>query len=64
MYKTKVYYGVVTNYGKGGGVQNGRGGGQVKFYPLQKEGVKLQIHKNGITPGGHKQIWCSFNTGA
>ena len=30
--------GVVTNNGKGGGLQNGRGGGQVKFYPCEKGG--------------------------
>ena len=29
--------GLVTNYGEGGGgVQNGRGGGHVKFYPYEK----------------------------
>ena len=30
--------GLVTNYGEGGGLQNGRGGGHVKFYPYEKGG--------------------------
>ena len=34
-----VNKGVVTNYGEGGGVQNGRGG-HVKFYPYEKGGRK------------------------
>ena len=38
-----------------GGCKTG-GGGASEVLPLQKEGVKLQIHKNGITPGGHKEI--------
>ena len=29
--------GLVTNYGEGGGLQNGRGG-HVKFYPYKKGG--------------------------
>ena len=36
----KVTKGLVTNYGEGGGVQNGRGGGHVKFYPYKKGGQK------------------------
>ena len=32
--------GLVTNYGEGGGLQNGRGGGHVKFYPYEKGGQK------------------------
>ena len=32
--------GLVTNYGEGGGLQNGRGGGHVKFYPYEKGGWK------------------------
>ena len=31
--------GLVTNYGEGGGLQNGRGG-HVKFYPYEKGGRK------------------------
>ena len=31
--------GLVTNYGEGG-LQNGRGGGDVKFYPYEKGGQK------------------------
>ena len=31
--------GLVTNYGEGGGLQNGRGG-HVKFYPCEKGGRK------------------------
>ena len=30
--------GVVINYGEGRGLQNGRGGGQVKFYPTKRRG--------------------------
>ena len=30
--------GLVTNYGEGGGLQNGRGGGHLKFYPYEKGG--------------------------
>ena len=33
-----VYKGLVTNYGEGGGLQNGRVGGQVKFYPYERKG--------------------------
>ena len=33
------YKGVITNYGEGGGLQDGRGGGgQVKFYTYKKGG--------------------------
>ena len=33
------YKGVITNYGEGGGgLQNGRGRGQVKFYTYKKGG--------------------------
>ena len=31
--------GLVTNYGEGGGLQNGRGG-HVKFYPYEKGGAE------------------------
>ena len=34
---TFMYKGLVTNYGEGGGLQNGRGG-HVKFYPYEKGG--------------------------
>ena len=39
--------GLVTNYGEGGGLQNGRGGGHMKFFPYKKG-------------GGHKKCWSRF----
>ena len=33
-----IVLGLGTNYGEGGGLQNGRGGGHVKFYPYEKGG--------------------------
>ena len=38
--------GLVTNYGEGG-LQNGRGGGHVKFYPYEKGGRKSFSHSEG-----------------
>ena len=35
----EICKGLVTNYGEGGGLQNGRGG-HVKFYPYEKGGRK------------------------
>ena len=38
-WKYTAVKGLVTNYGEGGGgLQNGRGGGHVKFYPYEKGG--------------------------
>ena len=53
---------MVTNYGEGGGLQNGRGGGgHVKFYPYEKGGggaeKVLAILKGG---GGHRKFWGRF----
>ena len=39
MLHTLALLGLVTNYGEGG-LQNGRGGGQVKIYPYKKGGGK------------------------
>ena len=36
-YWPSLYKGLVTNYGEGG-LQNGKGGGHVKFYPYEKGG--------------------------
>ena len=47
--------GLVTNYGEGG-LQNGRGGGYVKFYPYEKGGGKSSSHAKG----GHNKFWGSF----
>ena len=33
--------------GRGGGLQNGRGGGHVKFYPYEKGGRKKFCHAEG-----------------
>ena len=46
------------------GLQNGRVGGQVKFYPYKKRGGGRSGKVLAILKGGHKQFWGSFNTGA
>ena len=44
---------------RGGGLQNGRGGGQVKLYPLRKEGGgKSLSHAEG--GGGTKRFGVVF----
>ena len=45
--------------GRGGGLQNGRGGGQVNFYSYKKGGGGL-----AMLNGGHDKFWGSFNMGA
>ena len=42
-----AFNGLVTNYGQGGGLQNGRG--HVKFYPYEKGGAEkvLAMLKGG-----------------
>ena len=42
-----------------GGLQNGRGGAHMKFYPYEKGGGA----EKGLShaEGGHKQFWGSFN---
>ena len=37
-YRTRHNKGLVTNYGEGGGLQNGRGGGASEVLPLRKGG--------------------------
>ena len=50
------YKGLVTNYGEGGGLQNGRGGGAREVLPLRKGGTEkaLAILKGG--GGGAQQV--------
>ena len=49
MYSMPICKGVGTNYGKGAGLQNGRGGGtQVKFYPYKKGGRQNLSHAEGV----------------
>ena len=51
--KLITWEGLVTNYGEGGGLQNGRGGEHVKFYPYGKEGGGESIsHIEGGAWGG------------
>ena len=50
---------MVTNYGEGG-LQNGRGGGHVKFYPYEKGGGAEKVL--AILKGGHKKFWGRFYT--
>ena len=47
MLHTLALWGLVTNYGEGGGLQNGRGGGKVKFYPYKKGRAVLDVLKGG-----------------
>ena len=42
--------------GRGGGLQNGRGG-HVKFYPCEKRGAQKVLV---MLKGGHKKFWGSF----
>ena len=49
MLHTLALWGLVTNYGEGG-QQNGKGG-QVRFYPLQKENVLAVLKGGGGTKG-------------
>ena len=46
---TLALWGLVTNYGEGGGglQNNGRGGGGVKFYPYKKGRAVLAVLKGG-----------------
>ena len=47
---------MVTNYGEGG-LQNGRGGGHVKFYPYEKGGAEKVL---AILKGGAQKFWGRF----
>ena len=49
--------GLVTNYGEGGGLQNGRGG-HVKFCPYEKGGGAEKVL--AMLKGGHKKFWGHF----
>ena len=40
-----------------GGLQNGRGGGHVKFNPYEKGGAEKVL---AMLKGGHKKFWGSF----
>ena len=51
-----VNKGVVTNYGEGGGVQNGRGGAR-EVLPLRKGRAEKVL---AILKGGHKKFWGRF----
>ena len=55
-----VYFVLVRDWslitGRGGGLQNGRGG-HVKFYPYEKGGAEKVL---AMLKGGHKQFWGSF----
>ena len=53
--------GLVTNYREGGGLQNGRRGGHVKFYPCEKGGGGAE-KVSAMLKGGHKKCWCRFYT--
>ena len=44
MLHTLALWGLVTNYGEGGGYKTGRGwGGQVKFYPYKRGGEQKKV---------------------
>ena len=53
--------GVVTNYGEGCGLQNGRGegGGQVKFYPYKKRGGGVLCRHACVCVYIYIYIYCS-----
>ena len=51
--------GLVTNYGEGGGLQNGRGGGACEVLPLQKKGGGAENVLAMLKGGGHKKFWGS-----
>ena len=48
--------GLVTNYGEGGGLQNGRGGAR-EVLPLRKGGAEKVL---AMLKGGHKKFRGSF----
>ena len=51
------FYGLVTYY-REGVLQNGRGGGHVKFYPYVKGGGSGKRFSHA--EGGHKNCWGSL----
>ena len=53
---TRLAKGLVTNYGEGGGLQNGRGGAR-KVLPLRKGGAQKVL---AMLKGRHKKFWGSF----
>ena len=48
--------GLVTNYGEGGGLQNGRGGAR-EVLRIRKGGAEKVL---AMLKGGHKKFWGSF----
>ena len=55
--------GLVTNYGEGGGLQNGRwwgGGGHMKFYPYELRGGGGENFSHAEGWGGGKQVLRCF----
>ena len=48
---------MVTNYGEGGGLQNGRGGAR-EVLPLRKGGGAEKVFT--ILKGGHNKFWGRF----
>ena len=56
--ETETCNGLVTNYGEGGGgLQNGRVRGHVKFYSYEKGGAENVL---AILKRGHKKFWGLF----
>ena len=53
MLHTLALWRLVTNYGEGGGLQNGRGG-QVKFYPYKRGGGAEKVL--AVLKVGHKKF--------
>ena len=52
---------LVTNYSERG-LQNGRGGGDLKFYPYKKGGGQEKVL--AMLKGGHKKVLGSFFRGS
>ena len=52
-----LHKGLVTNYGEGGGLQNGRGGAR-EVLPLRKGGAEKVLAM--LKGGGHKKFWGRF----
>ena len=54
----RLFKGLVTNYGEGGGATK-REGGHVKFYPYEKGGGAEKVEAM-LEGGRHKKFWSSF----
>ena len=55
------FYGLLTNYGQGGGGATKREGwGALEVLPLRKEGGGGGAKSLSHAEGGHKKFWCSL----